>query len=248
MKKIIGFFGGDSQVGTTMISQSVAECLKNCGRQVLFIKGSGKYGEEFMNGDGRYSLDDIKANIISGKVSYEDIDQVITEYKGISVIPSVRNPFTSKYYPENTYEVMLASVTDDFDYIVIDAGNDANLGLLISALNVSDCRYFVTTQQSKAIHRLTQMKKNIMQPLGFDAHLIINKYMRDPALFLKRDIENLCEMENASVVPYSEYGWQMEMEGRTLMHFHRFAKSIEKIVGDFEEIEKKEKTWKKSLA
>ena len=152
MKKIIGFFGGDSQVGTTMISQSIAECLKTCGKQVLLIKGSGKYGEEFMNGDGRYSLDDIKANIISGKVSYEDMEQVIIESKGLFVISSVRNPFTSKYYPENTYEVMLASVADEFDYIVIDAGNDANLGLMISALNVSDSRYFVTTQQSKAIH------------------------------------------------------------------------------------------------
>ena len=248
MKKIIGIFGGDSQVGTTMISQSIAECLKDCGRQVLLIKGSGKYGEEFMNGDGRYSLDDIKANIISGKVSYEDIEQVMTESKGISVIPSVRNPFTSKYYPENTYEVMLASVIDEFDYIVIDAGNDANLGLMISALNMSDSRYFVTTQQSKVIHRLIQMRKNITQPLGLEGHLIINKYMKDPALFLKRDIENLCEMADASLVPYLEYGWQMEMEGRTLMHFHKFAKSIENIVDEFEETPKKEKIWKKSFA
>lgn len=248
MKKIIGIFGGDSQVGTTMVSQSIAECLKNCGKQVLFIKGSGKYGEEFMNGEERYSIDDIKANIISGKVTYEDLEQVTTESKGIYVIPSVRNPFTSKYYPENTYEVMLASVTDEFDYIVIDAGNDANLGLMISALNVSDSRYFVTTQQSKVIHRLMQMKKNIMQPLGLEGRLIINKYMKDPALFLKRDIENLCETEHASVVPYLEYGWQMEMEGRTLMHFHKFAKSIENIVGEFEETPKKEKTWKKSFA
>lgn len=248
MKKIIGFFGGDSQVGTTMVSQSIAECLKNCGKQVLFIKGSGKYGDEFMNGDGRYSLDDIKANIISGKVSYEDIEQVITNSKGVFVIPSVRNPFTSKYYPENTYEVMLASVEDSFDYIVIDAGSDANLGLMISALNVSDCRYFVTTQQSKAIHRLIQMKKNITQPLGLDGHLIINKYMKDPALFLKKDIETLSEMENASVIPYLEYGWQMEMEGRTLMHFHKFAKSIERIVGDFEVAPIKEKSWKKNFA
>ena len=142
---------------------------------------------------------------------------------------------------------MLASVADEFDYIVIDAGNDANLGLMISALNVSDSRYFVTTQQSKAIHRLIQMKKNITQPLGLDGHLIINKYMKDPALFLKRDIESLCEIQNASMVPYLEYGWQMEMEGRTLMHFHKFAKSIEQIVADFEETPKKEKDMEKEF-
>lgn len=248
MKKIIGFFGGDSQVGTTMIAQSIAECLKGCDKQVLFIKGSGKYGEEFMNGDGRYSLDDIKANIISGKVSYEDIEQIIEEYKGISVIPSVRNPFTSKYYPENTYEVMLASITDDFDYIVIDGGDNANLGLMISALNISDSRYFITTQQSKSVHRMLQMKRNITEPLGFDGRLIINKYIKDPALFMKRDIETLCELQEAAVVPYLEYGWQMEMEGRSLMHFHKFARAIQTIASEFEEIEKKEKTWKKSFA
>lgn len=248
MKKIIGFFGGDSQVGTTMIAQSMAECLKGCGRQVLMIKGSGKYGEEFMNGDGRYSLDDIKANIISGKVTYEDIEQVMEEYKGISVIPSVRNPLTSKYYPENTYEVMLASVTDDFDYVVIDGGENANLGLMISALNISDCRYFITTQQSKSVHRMLQMKHNVTEPLGLDGQLIINKYIRDPALFMRRDIETLYETQGAAVVPYLEYGWQMEMEGRSLMHFHKFAKAIEAIASQFETIDKKEKTWKKSFA
>ena len=57
MKHVIGFFGGDSQVGTTMIAQSVAELLKERGKRVLLILGSGKYGGEFVHAGARSSLD-----------------------------------------------------------------------------------------------------------------------------------------------------------------------------------------------
>ena len=43
MKKIIGFFGGDNQVGTTMIAQSFAEVLQQRGNKVLYLMGSGNF-------------------------------------------------------------------------------------------------------------------------------------------------------------------------------------------------------------
>lgn len=247
MKKIIGFFGGDSQVGTTMVAQSVAESLKDRGKKVLFILGSGKYGEEFVNVSGRYSLDDLKAGIRSGKISEDDLSQAIEENRGIWVLPSVRNPLTSKYFPENTYEVMLSTAGKEFDYIVIDGGEDANLGLMISALNIADERFFITTQQSKSVHRLLLLKKNILEPLQLQGKLIINKYVMDLALFLKQDILSLCEMEEAFSIPYIEYGWQAEMEGRTLLHFNKFAKAVGNIADLFVPEEKKGGVWKRSF-
>ena len=175
MKHIIGFFGGDSQVGTTMIAQSVAELLKERGKRVLLILGSGKYGGEFAHAGARSSLDDLKAGIRSGKISEDDLDQVIEEVKGIWVLPSVRNPMSVRYFPENTYEVMLASAGEEFDYIVIDGGEDANSGLMISALNISDDRFFITTQQSKSVHRFLLLQKNVLEPLQLQGQLIINK-------------------------------------------------------------------------
>ena len=248
MKHVIGFFGGDSQVGTTMIAQSVAELLKERGKRVLLIRGSGKYGGEFAHAGARSSLDDLKAGIRSGKISEDDLDQVIEEVKGIWVLPSVRNPMSVRYFPENTYEVMLASAGEEFDYIVIDGGEDANSGLMISALNISDDRFFITTQQSKSVHRFLLLQKNVLEPLQLQGQLIINKYVADPALFLKQDVLSLCGREAAFTVPYIEYGWQAEMEGRTLLHFSRFAKALGNIADIFVPVEKRAGVWKKSFA
>lgn len=238
MKKTIGFFGGDSQVGTTMLAQSAAELLKAREQKVLLILGSGKYGEEFLNLGTRHSIDDLKAAVRSGKVSFEDLTQAMEETRGLWVLPAVRNPLNAKYFPENTYEVMLASIGEDFDYIVIDGGDNANLGLTISALNASDERFLIITQQSKSIQRFRILKKNILDPLNLSGRLVINKYLKDPALLMKKDILSLCQMEEALTIPYIEYGWQAEMEGRSLLHFPKFAKSAGKLADIFEPAEK----------
>ena len=44
MEKVIGFFGGDHQVGATMVAQSFAEVLQQRGKKVLYLMGSGKFG------------------------------------------------------------------------------------------------------------------------------------------------------------------------------------------------------------
>ncbi len=245
MKKIIGFFGGDSQVGTTMLAQSLAEVLQQRGKKVLYLMGSGKFGDEFLPLSGRHSLDDLKAAVRSGKVTAEDVYQNIEEVRGISVLPAVRNPLSASYFTERTYEILLAEVQGDFEYAVIDGGSDANLGITISALNIADYRFFVTTQQSKSIKRLAMLQKNIVQPLQCTGDLIINKYQKDPALFLKKEILSLCEMETAFIVPYVEYGWQAEMESKSLLRYGKFSKGISAIADVFEPGSQKEGVWKK---
>lgn len=245
MHKVIGFFGGDSQVGTTMLAQSFAEILGRRGRRVLLILGSGKFGEGFFHQDDRHSLDDLKAAVRSGKVEKEDLLQSIEKIRHVFFLPSVRNPLTAKYFPENTYEVMLASVGEEFDYVVIDGGDDANQGLMISALNISDKCFFITTQQPKSLHRFLLLQKNILEPLDIQGTLIVNKYLKEPALLMKKDILALCERERLLTAPYVEYGWQAEMEGKTLLRFGRYEKAVKGLVKLVEPEEKKEPLWKK---
>lgn len=245
MKKIIGFFGGDSQVGTSMLAQSMAELLQQRGQRVLYILGSSKFGDEFFNIDEHRSIDDLKASVRSGRVKREDLFQNLTQVRGLWVLPAVRNPLTSKYFTENTYEIMLKEAESEFDYTVIDGGCDANQGLTISALNTADFRFFVTTQQSKVIRRMLLMQKNIVEPLNRPGELVINKYMKDPALLLKGDILTLCERDCAFTVPYVEYGWQAEMEGKSLMRYGKFAKAVAALGDLFEPETSKETLWKK---
>ena len=245
MKKVIGFFGGDSQVGTTMIAQSMAELLQQRGQRVLYIMGSGKFGDEFFSLEGRHSIDDLKAGVRSGRVTLEDLFQNLEECRGLWVLPAVRNPLTARYFTENTYEILLAEAASEFDYTVIDGGCDAALGMTIAAMNTSDHRFFVTTQQSKSIRRLVLQQKNVVQPLKLQGTLIINQYLKDPGLLMKGDILALCEMEEAYTIPYVEYGWQAEMEGRSLLRYGKFAKAAGVLADLFEAKGQKEGLWKK---
>ena len=209
MEKVIGFFGGDHQVGATMVAQS------------------------------------LKASVRSGRVTAEDFYQNLEQIRGLWVLPGVRNQLTAGYFTENTLEVLLSEVSEDFDYVVIDGGSDANLGITISALNTADHRFFVTTQQSKSIRRMILLQKNIVQPLERMGDLVINKYLKDPALLLKSDILSLCEIEEAFTVPYVEYGWQAEMENKSLLRYGRFAKGIEVLADVFAPGSQKEGRWKR---
>ena len=59
--------------------------------------------------------------------------RTLEECRGLWVLPPVRNPLAAKYFPENTHQILLAALDEKFDYVVIDGGDDANLGLTISA-------------------------------------------------------------------------------------------------------------------
>lgn len=248
MKHVIGFFGGDSQTGTTMIAQSLAEFLAEHGCKVLLIFGSGNYGDTYLRSQSSNSIDDLKASIRSGKVDPEELMQSLQQKKSLWILPGVRSPLMAKYFPENTYEVLLAAVKPHFDYVIIDCGCDYQQGMTISALNTCDSRYFVVTQQAKSLGRYTLYHRQIIKPLEKDGKLIINKYIRDPALFLKADILKLCGKDNALLVPYIEYGWQAEMEGATLMSYRGFFKAIEHLAAEFEPELKKERKWKRNFA
>lgn len=228
-----------------MIAQSLAELLQQRGQKVLYIMGSGKFGCEFFNLDGRHSIDDLKAAVRSGRVSSEDFLQNLEEIKGLWVLPAVRNPLSAKYFTENSYEIMLAEVQNEFDYTLIDSGSDPDLGLTISAVNTADDRFFVTTQQSKSIRRLLLLQKNVMMPLQKEGRLIINKYMKDPGLLLKGDVLTLCEMEEAFTVPYVEYGWQAEMESKSLLRYGKFARAMTALADLYEPENRKDGLWKR---
>lgn len=247
MCKVISFIGGDSGTGTTMVAQSFSKVLAQRGKKTLVVSGSGKTGDEYLGGCRNSSIDDIKADIKSGHVHKEDVYQCLIEEDMLFYIPPVRNCFTARYYPENTFEILLDELYDDFDYIVIDGGDNVNSALTISSINVADDRFFVITQQQKSISRFAEMKHSVLVPLKLDGEIIVNKYNRDPALFLVKDMEPVLAQKNFITVPYITYGWQAEMEGKTLLRQGAFSKAINKIVQRYEPEMKKEFLWKKSF-
>lgn len=232
MGEIISFFGGDNQVGTTMVSQSLAQRLKQTGKKVLYIQCSGKCAEGFFSPSLTKGLDDIKADILTGQINIEEINHVIEKRKGLSIIGSVKNSYSAKYFPDNTMEIVLKEICNEYDYIVLDAGSSIDLGLGISALSIADKRYYVLTQQRKTIERFSFTQMNFLNPLKFNGKLVINKFLKEPSFFTKKEIETICKEDVSACIPYMEYGWQAEVEGNILMRFPKFERHIEKIEAD----------------
>ena len=131
--------------------------------------------------------------------------------------------------------------------MIIDGGCDYHLGLTVSALNASDHRVFVTTQQAKSLARYGFWQNQILMPLELDGTLVVNKYVKDPALFLKADILRMCQAQDAVLIPYVEYGWQAEMEGNTLLSYRGFYRGMEKLLAWIEPAWKQEGRWKRNL-
>lgn len=231
MSRIIVFFGGDSKTGVTMVSRSVAECLGRQRSRVLLLECGGKLEGPFY-GNNLKGIDSLKADILSGKASYDDIRQAVEDKKDYSVIRGVRNPYGAKYFPENTIDLICAAAGKDHRHIVIDGGSDIDLGLSVSALNRADRRYYILTQQRNVIARYLYLQKEVLSPLGLTGSIIINKFLKEPSLYRKSEMEQLCKSKGAFTVPYIEYGWQAEAEGKTLMNFPKFAKKIKAVAED----------------
>lgn len=248
MEHIIGFFGGDSQTGTTMMAWSFAERLADQGRKVLLVFGSGNDDQVFVLGKNGKSLDALKASIRSGQIEREDLFSCFEQRKQLWILPGTKNSLTAEYFLENTFQILLEKIEGDFEAVVIDGGSDFRLGLTISALNACTQRYFVLTQEAKCLHRYLQNKKRLLEPLGLEGMAVLNQYRKDPALFLKKDVCRMLGAEEMAIVPFVECGWQAEMEKKNLLQSPRYARAIDDLTSAFaafDDGEKKVQKWKK---
>lgn len=227
--KVIGFFGSDSQVGVSMIAESISTYLSEKG-SVLLISASGEKSVSYIKKETVHSLDYIRPNLLSGKLSKDDLEEIIEKDEkngNLSFIAGVNSSYTSKLFPINTFDLILGAV-NKYDYIVIDGGHGLDKALTISAFNACDLRYFVLTQQPKSIARFFDMKNYVLKPLGLEGEVIINKYIKDLSFYKTGEIEKMLGNKVSFLVPYSEYGWQAEYENKTLMKEKRYRKEIEK--------------------
>lgn len=229
MSHIISFLGGDSQVGTSMISQSVAEALYRQRRKVLFISGSGKYGNDFLNCNSEKSIDKVRANIISGRLKGNELAQLSERRQEFNLIGGTMHPLHYSDFPENTFQILLGEAEDMFEYVVIDGGDGTELNLSKSAVDTAESVYIVITQQPKSIKRFQLLKEHCLQGIEEKSKILLNKYLKDPSLMTWKEVEKLCGQNLEVVIPYMEYGWQAEMERRTLMNYKKYAKQIIKL-------------------
>lgn len=246
MSRKIGFIGGDSQVGTTMTAQAVAEVLAAEGARVLFVLASGKTGNDYISNRDNRSIDDIKANLINGHIDGYELGQVLTKEKELWVLPGIRDVISASYYTERVTEP-LCRAAEDFDFVIFDCGDDLKQGLTISGVNICDERYVVLTQQEKTLRRFAYMKEYILDPLNLKGKLLINKHKANVSLLTGGEIGRMFSMEVCGKIPYIEYGWQAEIERNTLLKDAKYSRAIYNIADVITGKTRESKSWLKNL-
>ncbi|HKM28128.1 MAG TPA: hypothetical protein VJY37_00435 [Anaerovoracaceae bacterium] len=241
MERVFVFFGGDTQVGTTMIAQSVAEVLGKMGKSVLLVLAGSEYGTDYINANLDMSLDDIKSNIASNQLRVEDVKGIMYEHNDVMVLPGIKNITTIKYYSTDDMAILLSPLEKAYDYIIVDAGSNIQFGLTVSALKHAGRRYYVVTQQEKCLRRFKNLYETVLNPLGYCGKLIINKFNNNMAFYTQRQVEEVLGIIDSTghdafgesiAVNYVEYGWQAEADRVTLLKYSRFAEGINQIAMD----------------
>ncbi len=247
---VVVFLGADSKVGTSMISQCIAEKLSSDNDiKVLLAVLDGQPGMDYIHyNDNCVGIDTIKGKIAHQILSEEELENVCIKINRLYILQGTQTIVNRAHYHPEHIETFLELASQAFDIVIVDAGCNVELGMTIGALNSTQHRCLVSTQQSTCLKHFKLVKDQILSKLNIqDFVLIINKYMENNELPDKHELSRYYTAPIVAAVPYSEYGWQAEIEQCSLLNFHElfYKDAISHITSFIEETLKIKKEIKK---
>jgi MinD-like ATPase involved in chromosome partitioning or flagellar assembly len=232
-KNSITFFGADTKVGVTQLSQCVAENIANkiVGKVgLLFL--NGKPSTEYFSYKFKNNIDDIKVKLVSGIITESEVLSISEKIKdNLFVIQGVKSLLYRNEYHPHHLEQLLNIYSNVCDVIIIDSGTHLDRGLTLAALYSTNNKYLVATQQ-KTSYLNYNRKRELLSSFGLDDfQLIVNKFQRDGALPNEYEVARDYSQPFAFKVDYSTYGWQSEQDEKTLLNYNEknFVKDIDRI-------------------
>lgn len=216
---IVVFFGADTKVGTTMISQTVAEILaKKTGNKIFLGFMDGMPGTDYFKGSFQSSIDEIKLKLLNGVLNISDIQIECKVFDNLFVLQGVKNFLYRREYEMTDVECFLNILSENFDAVVLDAGCNIELALCLGSLVSTKNRYLITTPQKKSLVSFKSINEILDKLLLDSFSLIINKYSPD----FDKPHEIASKYNNYTLVgwlPFLENGWQAEAENTLLYNY-----------------------------
>lgn len=225
---VITFFGADSKVGTTITAQGVAECLaENTFMKVGFLNLSGQPSFNYIKEAEGFGLDIIKTKIFNFVLSDEELKSAMVQKGNLHILPSVKTLSDLRYYKPKHIEYLINLATGIFDIVIVDAGYYPNSGLYIGALNASNMRYLVATQQDACRTAFDLTREQLFKVQEIDTGsimLVINRYSEDIDLPNSYKLaDEVYKMVHAAFLPNIPGAfWKTERDKRTLRGFDPF--------------------------
>lgn len=249
------FHGVDHKVGTTMVTQSVAETISlgSPNLKLLLISMNGRESAEYIK-EAPISIDAMKFHIDNKMMSCSDFMKACTHKGNFYMMAGVANELEARYYYPEMARYLLEEIAPEFDLILADCGNEIDNGLAIGALSAAEEIFLVVTQQESGIRRF-ERNKRIMKNLGiFTSACIVNKYYEQDPIGLSYLAGRMeIEKERLWKLNHADCARQAEMEYKTLLEYRNepYTKDIVTVANyilrknGFEEIAKQRKSrWK----
>ena len=236
MKGNITFYGGDSQVGTTMVALAAAEMLVRKCCSVLFISASQNPGNPFIQKNTPASLDDLRPVLRDGTLEETELRQCLVTSRGVDILPGVRSWQSSKAYGPDALLKIRQWAGERYDYVIADGGSSLE-GLSAAALQGSSLACIVITQQEKSLDRLRTRLPLMQAVLPPHCCYVINKFQDSRVFYSIKELETRigCSREQLIRIDYVPYGWQAEKDCKTLLGFRPFRKGITALTAYMEE-------------
>ncbi|MHB8276754.1 MAG: AAA family ATPase [Candidatus Humimicrobiaceae bacterium] len=230
-KSIVCFFGAGPGVGTTMISQSVAQVMSDLiGKSIIFLALDGSYGTTYFDIDlNSGGLAEIKERLINNILSTDELKNSCLKINSLYVLPGENDISKVRHYHPEYIEKLIDLSLRAFDVTIINAGS-AITGMSIGALNSSKLKYLITTQSYKYFRNFKKLINQVFVNLGIntdDFSLIANKYIEASDLEDEISLSKNYGMPLASVIPLIDYTTSLEAEnkGKTLVGYEAIFES-----------------------
>ncbi len=211
MAKLICFFGGDSQTGTTLLSEAVSMSLAERGRRVLLILASGEQDEGYLPRPSA-GLDTL---LRISRLIREDVKNCVAQAKGFDYIAGSSDMLKKQFFDPELIRAVRGFADRDYDFIICDGGHDATLPLPISCLTAAERRFYVLTGGVKCVTRFGETFRTVIRALGLDMAgdaIVLNMARSLPSCYSLSDLSSAFGLPGFSV-PWHENGQIYEFSG-----------------------------------
>lgn len=225
------FIGAGGNVGCTMLAQSYAEYIageeeKTC----LLVMNSGKPGNFFMRNERDTSLDDIRANLVSGNLSKEELTSACQVNGKLYILPACRAYEGSAGYSEDSMMVLARAAEEcGFEDLVFDCGDRLGSALALSGIRTADRSVLVTAHEPKSVWTARLLAGLVLNPLEVECVTAVNMTQKTLALPSPAQVASRNGQVLAAQIPYVEYGRQAALRKMSLMGVRRYRTAVRKL-------------------
>lgn len=226
---VIVFFGADSKVGTTITALGISEALAAQGEgNVAFLNLSGHLSKAYVEANDK-GLDSIRYKVFNKILSQDELRGAMVQsqdQKNLYILPPCRTLIDFKYYQTDHVEYLIQMASNMFEVVIVDAGWYPHNNLYFGAINYTQNRYMVATQDSDILTCHIYIKEQALDEYGITSRksdrsstspenimLILNKYDDQYGTNITKEYDMVYALSLPLVL---EYSYQHKLDNRTL--------------------------------